>query len=117
MMDAVKFVDAYIRMCSQEFECGDCPLYQSDEIDFCTSVHQKRSRESAEKTVQIVEQWAKEHPVKTRQSEFLKLFPDADISTGNVNVCPNSLYKEKRDCSQYTNCLSCKSEFWSQEVE
>ena len=116
-MDAVKFVDAYIRMCSQGLDCEDCPLYQSDEIDFCTAVPQKRSREGAEKTVQIVEQWAKENPVKTRQSEFLKLFPDADISTGNVNVCPNSLYKEKHDCSQYTNCLSCKREFWSQEVE
>ena len=116
-MDAVKFVDAYIRMCSQGWDCEDCPLYQSDEIDFCTAVPQKRSREGAEKVVQIVEQWAKENPVKTRQSEFLKLFPDANLSTGTVNVCPNSLYEGKCDCSRYPNCLSCKREFWAQEVE
>lgn len=46
-MDAVKFVDAYIRMCSQGWDCEDCPLYQSDEIDICTAMPQKRSRESA----------------------------------------------------------------------
>lgn len=57
------------------------------------------------------------HPRKTRQSEFLNLFPDADLSTGTVNVCPNSLYAGKCDCTRYQNCLSCKREFWSQEVE
>ena len=116
-MDAVKFVDAYIRMCSQGWDCEDCPLSQSDDVDFCSSPPKKRSRESAEKVVQIVEQWAKEHPVKTRQSEFLNLFPDASLLTGNVNVCPNSLYEGKCDCAQYPNCFSCKREFWSQEVE
>lgn len=116
-MNAVKFVDAYVRMCSQVGNCEDCPLYQGDEFDFCTALPQKRSLESAEKVVKIVEQWAKEHPVKTRQSEFLKLFPDADISTGHVNVCPNSLYKETCTCSKYPTCSACKHEFWLQEVE
>ena len=94
-MDAVKFVDAYIRMCSQGLDCEDCPLYQSDEIDFCTAVPQKRSREGAEKVVQIVEQWAKEHPVKTRQSEFLKLFPDADIFNRKCECMPKQLIQRK----------------------
>ena len=116
-MNAVKFVDAYVRMCSQAGSCEDCPLYQEDEFDFCTALPQKRSLEGAEKVVQIVEQWAKENPVKTRQSEFLKLFPDANLSTGTVNVCPNSLYEGKCDCSRYPTCLSCKREFWLQEVE
>ena len=116
-MDAVKFVDAYIRMCSNGLDCEDCPLYQRDDVDFCSAPKNKRSREGAEKVVQIVEQWAKENPGKTRQSEFLKLFPDANLSTGTVNICPNSLYEGKCDCYRYKNCLSCKRKFWSQEVE
>lgn len=38
-----------------------------------------------EKAVEIVEKWAAEHPKKTRQSEFLKMFPNARIR-GDVKV-------------------------------
>ena len=114
-MDAVKFVDAYIRMCSQGLDCEDCPLYQSDEIDFCTAVPQKRSREGAEKVVQIVEQWAKEHPVKTRQSEFLKLFPNAkkEANRDILLICPQSLDNGFRCPS--LDCYECRRKYWGGE--
>ena len=113
-MDAVKFVKEYLRMCTKVDECEDCPVYKTD---FCTVPAKERSQESAEEIVELVEEWSAAHPRKTRQSVFLNLFPDADLSTGTVNVCPNSLYKGKCDCARYQNCLSCKREFWSQEVE
>ena len=113
-MDAVKFVKEYLRMCTKVDECEDCPVYKTD---FCTVPAKERSQESAEEIVELVEEWSAAHPRKTRQSVFLNLFPDADLSTGTVNVCPNSLYEGKCDCARYQNCLSCKREFWSQEVE
>lgn len=33
------------------------------------------SVESIGEMISIVEQWSKDHPIKTRQSEFLKMFP------------------------------------------
>ncbi len=41
-------------------------------------------------SVKYVEQWAAEHPIKTRQSEFLKHYPDARILFGYLNICPLS---------------------------
>lgn len=44
---------------------------------------------TAEDIVEQVEQWAKEHPIKTRQSEILKLFPNVStFPNGALNICP-----------------------------
>ena len=60
-MDAVEYVKQRERMCEHYVHCGDCPVgdYQG-----CTSLNEIPN------LVPIVEQWAKEHPVKTRQDEF-----------------------------------------------
>ena len=117
-MDAVKFIEERNRMCKSFGDrCTGCPA--SDACG-CCAVDQAVDQAStldATAQVAIVEEWSAAHPRKTRHSEFLNLFPDADLSTGTVNVCPNSLYEGKCDCARYQNCLSCKREFWSQEVE
>lgn len=79
----------------------------------------------------IAEQWAKEHPVKTRQSEFLKIFPCEDLvneDTGVLDIYPcnvgfiysNGKFKAKR-CSAdmcYGNiCDDCRKKFWLEEIE
>lgn len=74
-----------------------------------------------------VEQWAKEHPAKTRQSEFLEQWPEAriDKTTGVLTICPAELTKECRDdreaCGAYSVetcvCEPCRRKFWMQEVE
>ena len=33
-MNAVKFVDAYIRMCSQGLDCEDCPCIRAMKLTF-----------------------------------------------------------------------------------
>lgn len=41
------------------------------------------------KFIAAVEQLAQEHPRKTRQSEFLDMFPTASVDdVGVLNVCP-----------------------------
>ena len=111
-MDALEFLKERKRMCNSYKGCNGCPL----KIGTC-GLGTSTSDEDCKRVIATVEQWSKKHPRKTRQSEFLKLFPDASLLTGNVNVCPNSLYEGKCDCAQYPNCFSCKREFWMQEVE
>lgn len=79
---------------------------------------------SAEAVVEQVEQWAKEHPVKTRQSEFLKMWPDTEIFENKyLNVCPALISKEYRDketgeCYDFgTVCNKYKRDFWLKEIE
>lgn len=67
--------------------------------------------------VKYVEQWDAEHPAKTRQSEFLKLFPNAQTDSGCLNACPMDVFGNTGiDCNKRT-CFECKKEFWMQEVE
>ena len=114
-MDAVEYLKALGRLCNN-YLCGDnCPL-----IDSCDD----ESDDGYVRKVQIVEKWAKEHPVKTRQSEFLKLFPEASVlGDGYLNICPAQLSSECRDkktggCYDAgMDCGKCKRNFWLKEIE
>ena len=74
---------------------------------------------SAEAVVEQVEQWAKEHPIKTRQSEFLKMFPETEMINDYICICPSRVSKKHRDsdtsCS--IGCDKCKRDFWLKEIE
>ena len=113
-MDAVKFIEERNRMCNSfSPDCEGCLVDEEKPVmDECF----RWMLENPERAVKIVEKWSAANPRKTRQSVFLEQYPEADLSTGTVNVCPNSLYEGKCDCARYQNCLSCKREFWSQEV-
>ena len=76
---------------------------------------------SAEAVVEQVEQWAKEHPVKTRQSEFLKMFPNPALdSDGVIAIQPCEVIvdacKDSND-NKRTNCWVCRRDFWLKEIE
>lgn len=76
------------------------------------------SSESIVETISKVEQWAKDHPVKTRQSEFLKLFPNVQKLDGIINICPILIdedYKSTSECLG-TRCNVCRQLFWNEEV-
>ena len=114
-MDAVEFLKVLGRLCNN-YLCGDnCPL-----IDSCDD----ESDDGYVRKVQIVEQWAKEHPAKTRQSEFLKQWPDAEVGDdGYPSVAPCQLYKdiEEKDengvCCKNCGCAECRRDFWLKEIE
>ena len=118
-MDAVKFVKEYLRMCTKVDECEDCPVCKTD---FCTVPAKERSQKSAEKIVELVEEWSAAHPLKTRQSVFLGNYPCARIDSQSVlYACPADVYgnnacpKNKEDAPII--CYDCRREFWMQEVE
>lgn len=76
-----------------------------------------------EKLVAEAEQWAKDHPIKTRQSEFLKNYPEARVDeSGVLQVCPSPIFAAYRSkdggcLNPYRKCADCRREYWLQEVE
>ena len=115
-MDAVMFVKEWKRMCRSSKTCLSCSIGKIAGVStVCSNVVKKEP----EKYVAIVEKWSAEHPIKTRQSEFLKLFPNADIVQGYLNVCPkridlNSLTEDECDDLR---CSDCRKKYWLAEVE
>ena len=111
-MDAVEFVKTVNRLC-KNLRCKECPVYKEG---ICTVGFDDYSVKSIEETVSKVEQWAKDHPVKTRQSEFLKLFPNADLCRDVINILPCSVEKEMSKCCDNKRCVECRREYWLEEV-
>lgn len=105
-MDAVKFIEEHRRM------------YK------VTGKHLPTLAEGipAEDVVKEVEEWSAAHPRETRQSMFLKQWPEAAIdSYGVLNLCPTPISKLHRNiygrCAHAgVKCDKCRREFWMQEV-
>lgn len=82
-----------------------------------------RHEKSAEEIVREVERWSAAHPRKTRQSVFLKQFPNAKIDkNGVVIIAPCTIEPEKYNAdecakNEYVCDYDCRSKFWMQEVE
>lgn len=113
-MDAVKFVKTLGRMC--DAECIKCEFWKRRSRRESCNAWQKNHPEEA---VAIVEQWAAEHPIKTRQSEFLEHYPGARISIhGCLNTCPMDVFSDAEiNCINAQPCFECKKAFWLAEVE
>ena len=118
MMDAVKFIEERNRMCkSFDAGCTGCPAFNVCEDETCCVVDQESTLDATTQ-VAMVEAWSAAHPRKTRQSEFLKQWPDAMVySDGVLDIYPCILEKARR-CDKCNNgCTECRHEFWNQVVE
>ena len=115
-MTAIEYLNTRSRMTDKcVIDCTECPFsrYNNGEDYNCTELE----RNKPEKAIKIVEKWAKEHPIKTRQSEFLKIFPDSNFdSNGTINLCPLRVYR-KYYCGTYDDCEKCREKFWMEEIE
>lgn len=81
-------------------------------------------------SVDAVEKWLKEHPRKTRQSEFLEQFPKTPcIGSGEIRLYPCQLgYRLVFDSHGYKfvpdggecetkSCMGCRENFWNEPVK
>lgn len=107
-MDAVECMKAVTRMLkSGTIDCA---------IQKYISAQKKNDYEGM---VEAAEQWDAEHPIKTRQSEFLKLFPYARVKKANglpiVSPCDLDV-KLAGECEGIP-CQECWQKFWLAEVE
>lgn len=107
-MDAVEFLDKVDRL-SKRGSTEEKVRYNN----------YRATRDNAW-AVKFVEQWAAEHPVKTRQSVFLEQFPNAPIYTNTHNVALDPCLVDtalRGHCPTGRGCDICRREFWMQEVE
>nr|DAH60835.1 MAG TPA: hypothetical protein [Caudoviricetes sp.] len=105
-MDAVRFIEERRRMYRVT---GKYPPTLADRIP-----------PPAEQIVKEVEEWSAAHPIKTRQSVFLKQWPNAKVYVdGVLDFCPQELDTHHlcKSTDIVMRCQSCRREFWMQEVE
>lgn len=116
-MDAVEFCKTVNRLC-RNHDCNVCPVKEKWR---CMVVFDDTSIRNIKETISKVEKWVKEHPANTRQSEFLKRFPNADLT----RLQPCMIEKDKRPmwCGKYADfgangcCDECRYAYWNEEVD
>lgn len=115
-MDAVEFFKTVNRLCKNQ-SCEECPVYKNDMC--CMVGFDDDSIKNIGETVSKVEQWAKDHPVRTRQSEFLKMFPAAPVDRHDGTLCIDpcaidSTQKGNKYCN--VSCTTCRKNYWLTEA-
>lgn len=122
-MDAVDFLKEAVRMHNfDDHDCVECEIYKHSNGNL-SCVNWVLSH--PDEAVKVVEQWAKEHPRKTRQEKFLEMFPETPISEGVLEIYPCKLVGSKlnsEECHSYdefgfSGCYECRKNYWLKEVE
>ena len=90
--------------------------------EFGVTCRDDTTNESCERLVSMrrfVERWADEHPAGTRQSEFLKMFPNAELDDdGVLKIRPCAV--DPKYCTNdrfLTGCGLCERDYWLAEVQ
>lgn len=117
-MDAIEFIKERQRLCQTYVDCFKCPAYNNNTggCNFNTA-----SGYEATEQIRLLEEWSAAHPLRTRQSEFLKQYPNADLDEdGILKVCPKivegSSYVNSRNCG-CVPCAVCHKAYWLQGVD
>lgn len=115
-MDAVKFFKTVNRLCKSK-DCNEYPVYKNNTR--CMIGFDDDSIKSIEETISKVEEWAKEHPEVTRKSEFLKMFPNAEMVNIERTFCV-AHFEPTKKCKGINpseeQCIACRYRFWNEEV-
>lgn len=119
-MDAVKFFKTVNRSCKNQ-GCKTCPAFKDG---MCMVAPDDDAIKNIEETISKVEKWAKDHPAKTRKSELLKMFPNADVKIISNFLSPCHLDKKENPqrCAKYgylsssCRCIRCRDDYWNEEV-
>lgn len=114
-MDAIDYLNIRKRMCCKSI-CKDCPLsvYNNGSGVDCHKLEEDYSR----KAIQIAVAWDKANPLKTRQTEFLKLYPDAAMNHGIIDIRPCQLDADYSDEICLNNgCDECMRKYWGEVIK
>ena len=90
--------------------CEACPLeYMNNGVGLaCYQLETMRP----EKAIEIVKQWAKEHPAKTYAQDFFEKLPNARKDNNGIpTACRKFVYGTK--CENIGNCAVC----WNEPME
>lgn len=119
-MDAVTYIKEAMRMCKSAGD--DCENCLAKEERFCpvklSNTVPYKMQGNEENAVSVVEKWAKDNPIKTRMTEFLKMFPAATIADGGMpDIDPCDINQKLLGRCQEDGCEKCRREFWLKEIE
>jgi hypothetical protein len=111
-MDALKFLKEWKRMHDSVGGCLDCPLDKLDDIDCGMGAIY-----APEKAIEIVQEWSKAHPQRTRLTVLLEQYPALkNIDRPFDEFCAGTMYGF--DCTHdsdmyYDSCEEC----WNKPVD
>ena len=110
MKEKATIYDWY-RMCKHHGDCQHC-LLEEKICERAIGCSLKRIDEINE----IILNWCKEHPVKTRQDKFLEMFPNAARREQIIDICPKKIGVSGL-CRIDKSCSECRKSYWLEEVE
>lgn len=108
-MDALKFPEEFDRMCNRYVKnyCKGCPRAESPDCGV-----DEMNKEERAKLISDVEQWSKEHPLRTRLQDLLEKFPKVEIDKEGLPFFCCARFGYVCTCAKST-CRDC----WNMPVE
>ena len=118
--NTIDFLKEWGRFCKSYTNCITCPIYrltyEHGEYISC----ERTAMNYPLQVITIVETWSKEHLLKTRKDELLKLFPKARLRDDGIpKLCPRIIDDDESflyRCSR-GSCDDCKKLYWLEEVK
>lgn len=113
------FLKEYNRMHNSYSDgpCSECPLYDLP----CQQGIADMEPEDFAVMYDKVAEWSDSHPIKTRQSEFLKIFPEVAVdNSGVICVGPCRIFPDMGDgkyCGRQPDCPDCRKDFWLRPID
>ena len=99
----------YARLCGTVITCDNCPMRAArNGTNLSCDVLLIKNPDKAN---EIIIKWCEEHPEKTRQDRFLKMFPNAKPL---LYICPSAM-GYKVECPN--DCDKCRRDYWLAEVD
>lgn len=108
MAEFTKIMEIRKRMCNPFKMCTECPLFETPEQISCADFILNYPKEAEE----IILKWAEEHPVKTRLTDFLEKYPNAQLHDNRPIFCCMRLGYKCDNCGK-TKCKDC----WNTALE
>ena len=93
--------------------CAQCPLNKGA----CSGDGFTHTIFNAEKAIEIVTQWAKEHPIITMADKYKEVFGVEPKGKSGASVCPRSVGFDDVECKIGGGCEDCRNEFWHSEYK
>lgn len=94
-----------------DVNCEVCPLH------VCCRDEHGNLLFAAEKTIEIVNSWAKEHPFDTMAEKYEGVFGIKPIDKKGNYICPHNIGFLDVPCEDNYSCESCSSKFWNSEYK
>lgn len=113
-MTALEYLKEKARMCDSAGDCSctGCLIHIRKGTMMCVDFQQK----CPEQAISAVQQWSKEHPIKTIKDDFFEKFPNANkLCDGIPDVCAAKLGYVS-ECT-YQNCEDCCKECWNRLLD